>query len=139
MTARRGQPDEPDFGLAGLEPATADDAIGARLLHHFGLDFDEQHSAGLGTSTYLGGDTDQYLAARITRDQRAGTYTVRLHRAATATEGRTWLASQTARPHPGTTARRAAALARGINTAPTATTPSANPAPDQPRSTARRR
>ncbi|MEU9074540.1 hypothetical protein AB0D22_07635 [Kitasatospora sp. NPDC048538] len=139
MTDRPAKPDGNDFGLAGLEPATADDATGARLLRHCGLDFDEQHSTSLETSTYLGDGGDQYLAALITRDQRAGTYTVRLHRADTAAEGRTWLAAHAARPHPGTTARRDAALARGINTAPTATRPSATPAPNQPRSTGRRR
>ncbi|GAA2267052.1 hypothetical protein GCM10010430_60260 [Kitasatospora cystarginea] len=139
MTARSERPDGTDFGLAGLEPATADDATGARLLRHCGLDFDAQHGAGLGTSAYLGADADRYLAALITRDQRAGTYTVRVHRADAAAEGRIWLAAQTAPPRTRTPARRAAALARGISTTPIAAAPSAAPAPDQPRSTARRR
>ncbi|MBV6695571.1 hypothetical protein KV557_00320 [Kitasatospora aureofaciens] len=139
MTIGPERPGSTDFGLAGLEPATADDAIGARLLHHCGLDFDAQHGTRLGTSTYLGADADRYLAALITRNQRAGTYTVRVHRTDTAAEGRIWLTAQTAPPRTRTPARRAAALARGISTTPIAAAPSTAPTPGQPRTTARRR
>ncbi|GJF32625.1 hypothetical protein KNE206_53250 [Kitasatospora sp. NE20-6] len=97
-----------DFALAALEPAGPDDATGARLLHHSGLAFEQRPGGAADASAYLGIGNDLVLAAWITRNQRAGTYTVRLHRAADTAEALQWL--QSTAPAPG--ARRAAALFR---------------------------
>ncbi|MGW3183253.1 hypothetical protein ACWDD9_28655 [Kitasatospora sp. NPDC001119] len=117
-----------DFGLAGLDPATADDAVGARVLHHSGADFTMEHTQGLRTSAVLGAVDGRYIAAVITRDQRAGTYTIHLHHTGDSADARTWLATQAARATASATptaARRAAATARSTRTSPTGPGPAA--------------
>ncbi|MFD0259040.1 hypothetical protein ACFVH7_12300 [Kitasatospora indigofera] len=80
----RSEPGGTDFGLTGLDPATADDAVGAQVLLHSELSFDAEHETGLAATSYLGYDDAMTLAARVTRDQKSGTFTVRFHRAADA-------------------------------------------------------
>ncbi|MFF2955716.1 hypothetical protein ACFVVU_30765 [Kitasatospora sp. NPDC057965] len=120
--------DGADFGLAGLDPATADDAVSARVLRHSGARFTVEHTLGLRTSVVLGAVEERHIAAVITRDQRAGTYTVRLHHTGDGTDARTWLAAQAARATASATpaaARRAAATVRSTRTSPTGPGPAA--------------
>ncbi|MFF2747821.1 hypothetical protein ACFVVA_20000 [Kitasatospora sp. NPDC058048] len=131
-----------DFGLAGLDPATADDAVGSRVLHHSGADFTVEHAPGLRTSTALGAVDGRHIAAVITRDQRAGTYTVRLHHTGDSADARTWLATQAARATSSATltaARRAAATARSTRTSPAGPAPAAASAAPAGRSAVRHR
>ncbi|MFJ7278277.1 hypothetical protein [Kitasatospora sp. NPDC098663] len=126
---------EVDLGLAGLDPATADDAVNARFLRHSGADFAVEHTHRLRTSTILGSVDGRHIAALISRDQRAGTYTIRLRHTGGGNDARSWLAAQVA----PTTARRAAATARGARTSTATLVPAAvSPAPAG-RSTAHRR
>ncbi|MGW2546691.1 hypothetical protein ACWC5I_38915 [Kitasatospora sp. NPDC001574] len=127
-----------DFGLAGLEPATADDGANAAALSASGLAFAQEHESGLAASNFLG-TGEQVLAARVTRDQQAGTYTVSLHRAGDAWEGLAWLKARSAqRPAPAAD-RRAAALARSVRIAPPPRSATAHTAAEQPRAPVRRR
>ncbi|MFJ9446729.1 hypothetical protein ACIRRH_33450 [Kitasatospora sp. NPDC101235] len=134
--------DGADFGLAGLDPATADDAVGARVLLHSGADFAVEHTPGLRISTVLGSVVSRHLAAVITRDQRAGTFTVRLHHTGDGADARTWLAAQAARAAassaPAAT-RRAAATARSTRTGPAGPVPTAAATTPASRSAGRHR
>ncbi|MFJ1707612.1 hypothetical protein [Kitasatospora sp. NPDC088346] len=126
-----------DFGLAGLEAAGVDDLANARILLASDLAFAQEHEHGLAASNFLGTGPHRVLAARITRDQQAGTYTVRLHRADDAWEALAWL--RRAADLPATTARRSAALARSRRTAPAPLAAAPRSATDQPRTPVRRR
>ncbi|GAB7185669.1 hypothetical protein ATKI12_5500 [Kitasatospora sp. Ki12] len=135
-------PGSVDFGLVGLDPATADDAVGARVLHHSGADFAVEHAHSLRTSTILGSVEGRHIAAVITRDQRSGTYTVRLHHTGDAADARSWLATQATRataPATPTAARRAAATARSTRTSTVSPAPAAASATPTSRSAARHR
>ncbi|MFE4514049.1 hypothetical protein ACFRMQ_07605 [Kitasatospora sp. NPDC056783] len=131
-----------DFGLAGLDPATADDTVGARVLHHSGVDLAVEHAPGLRISTALGAVDGRHIAAVITRDQRAGTYTIRLHHTGDSADARTWLATQAARATASatpTSTRRTAATARSTRTSPTGPGPAAASAAPAGRSAVRHR
>ncbi|MFF2657352.1 hypothetical protein ACFVUH_08295 [Kitasatospora sp. NPDC058032] len=128
-----------DFGLAGLEPATADDGANAAALFASGLAFAQEHEHGLAASNYLGTGAQQVLAARVTRDQEAGTYTVRLHRAGDAWEGLAWLKARAAEQLDPAADRRAAALARSARTVPPPRSAMPRTAAEQPRAPVRRR
>ncbi|MFB8203072.1 hypothetical protein [Kitasatospora purpeofusca] len=132
------EPGGADFGLAGLEAAGVDDMANARILLASDLVFAQEHEPGLAASNFLGAGPHSVLAARITRDQQAGTYTVCLHRADDAWEALAWLRARATDP-PATTARRSAALARSRRAAPAPQTAAPRSTTDQPRTPVRRR
>ncbi|MER7701609.1 hypothetical protein ABTX81_01735 [Kitasatospora sp. NPDC097605] len=133
------EPDGNIIGLAGLEPATVDDLTAAQVLLHCGLTLDPEHESGLAASSYLGTDRTMVLAARVTRDQQAGTYTVRLHRAADPAAGRAWLRAQEgARPAVPAERRTAALASSTARMSPPATTAPVPKPADPPRPHGRR-